>query len=516
MRSSKISPQSSSAVPSMAMAIEPGGQPHVLIAPMATNASAPSIMTTRRWVIPPRPKPGRKPATEPPPTKRKAQNRAAQRAFRERRAARVGELEEELDETREEQQRREVEMRKRIASLEADILCFTEELQAWKKRCDTLDQIAQYEKTEKEAALIELSYIRSGALSTSTNAVPIPPRRPRTKWPQASVALHVTEGPIGADKDEAPGCENCSLTECACIERAIALSTATCGRCNPDSRCECLEETIKATSDMPATVGHKRYRSPPLQESSKKRHRPPETVTPLEVDFTAQFSSKVKQQARSGQDIPISEGQSAETCGFCEQDTFCVCAEAASAVQGAEHGTLLQAAPLLNEITPPPSDTDISVSGNRPRPTDATKIHPSVVSDAPNAGGNEPGTCQQCQRDPKSDIFCRSLAAVRNSSTCSTAAPNSNCCGGSEASGPCCKTGLPVQPTRSPPSLSCADTYKVLSTHKAFQMAGDSLNSWLSQLQTVSPVHPSRAPLEVEAASVMGVLKLFDRRFGQD
>ncbi|SPQ21526.1 30cf1118-da73-4909-86a1-d81a5c66912c [Thermothielavioides terrestris] len=54
-------------------------------------------MTSKEWVIPPRPKPGRKPATDTPPTKRKAQNRAAQRAFRERRAARVGELEEQIE-----------------------------------------------------------------------------------------------------------------------------------------------------------------------------------------------------------------------------------------------------------------------------------------------------------------------------------------------------------------------------------------------------------------------------------
>ncbi|EMR10260.1 hypothetical protein PNEG_01526 [Pneumocystis murina B123] len=51
------------------------------------------IVISKDWSLPPRIKPGRKPSEEPPLTKRKAQNREAQRAFRERRAIRVLELE---------------------------------------------------------------------------------------------------------------------------------------------------------------------------------------------------------------------------------------------------------------------------------------------------------------------------------------------------------------------------------------------------------------------------------------
>lgn len=72
------------------------------VSPEITN-----IVTSKEWVLPPRPKPGRKPSNDLPPTKRKAQNRAAQRAFRERRAARVVELEDKLQEV--EQEHDEVE-----------------------------------------------------------------------------------------------------------------------------------------------------------------------------------------------------------------------------------------------------------------------------------------------------------------------------------------------------------------------------------------------------------------------
>jgi hypothetical protein len=65
-----------------------------------------------------------------------------------------------------------------------------------------------------------------------------------------------------------------------------------------------------------------------------------------------------------------------------------------------------------------------------------------------------------------------------------------------------------------PPSLSVADTYRTLSTHKNFNQASDELNTWLGRLQP-TPQQAGRAPMEVEAASVMGVLKFFDRRFGR-
>ncbi len=96
-----------------------------------SNSSMPtsSIGPTKNWVVPPRPKPGRKPATDTPPTKRKAQNRAAQRAFRERRAARVGELEEQLKETEEERQIRERTMHNQIALQSAKILKLEEDVQ---------------------------------------------------------------------------------------------------------------------------------------------------------------------------------------------------------------------------------------------------------------------------------------------------------------------------------------------------------------------------------------------------
>ncbi|RMZ92045.1 hypothetical protein DV736_g687, partial [Chaetothyriales sp. CBS 134916] len=89
--------------------------------PPPTSASTLLSLTSKEWIVPPRPKPGRKPATDTPPSRRKAQNRAAQRAFRERRAARVSELEEHLKQVEDENDKEQDELRVHITRLENDL-----------------------------------------------------------------------------------------------------------------------------------------------------------------------------------------------------------------------------------------------------------------------------------------------------------------------------------------------------------------------------------------------------------
>ncbi|KAJ8057885.1 hypothetical protein OCU04_013067 [Sclerotinia nivalis] len=468
----------------------------------ASGASTPTIMTTKEWVIPPRPKPGRKPATDTPPTKRKAQNRAAQRAFRERRAARVGELEEQLEEAKEDQQRRENDMRLKITRLEADVTRFNGELQSWKLRCETLDRIAEYEKRGKETALKELAYLRNGFQSTSTDAVPLPPRRNRQSTqtlpslPQQQQSPFVPELEIPSEI----GCGGCKSTdECACVEQVIAMSTQDCGNCSPDTHCQCLEETLKD-----AGMDLKRAHSPTTDATVEKRARlSSRPSTPLEIDFTAQFSRR-QPVIREPSPPPQILTRPIEPCGFCDQATFCPCAE-----RELEN----RLAPLLNEVTPPPSDTDIENTQVKLPSMQPNHMHrPVAAAPASNSCANGPGTCKQCMSDPKAGLFCRSLAAMRASSS---SAPPDGCCGGNSSGGGCCKTMEPASSSEPPPSLSVAETYKTLSTHKNFDQASDELNTWLGRLHATPLQHAGRAPMEVEAASVMGVLKLFDRRFGR-
>lgn len=102
-------------------------------------------------------------------------------------------------------------------------------------------------------------------------------------------------------------------------------------------------------------------------------------------------------------------------------------------------------------------------------------------------------------------------------SSSSTDIEDGGCCGGKTSGGGCCKSLPAVKPSQPPPSLSVADTYKTLSTHKNFDRATepDELSTWLGRLHATPPAQEGRPQMEVEAASVMGVLKLFDRRFGR-
>lgn len=282
---------------------------------------------------------------------------------------------------------------------------------------------------------------------------------------------------------------------------------------------------------MPAES--KRAHSPVIEDYPDKRPRyTSEPSTPLEIDFTEQFSSKPVIHSRSVQE-PAPEmitQPPAESCGFCEAGSYCACAAAASADEMDQRNRL---APLLNEATPPPSDTDAESHLIKLPSLQPNQMHGPVAAVVPkNSCENGPGTCQQCINDPKSGMFCRSLAAARESAAAGSAVPD-GCCGGNASGGGCCKS-LPAAATpQPPPSLSCADTYKTLSTHQNFDEATDTLNSWVGHLSTAPPMHIGRGPMEVEAASgkwylysnserrliflssVMRTLKFFDRRFGR-
>uniref|UniRef100_A0A8H7TS70 Uncharacterized protein n=1 Tax=Bionectria ochroleuca TaxID=29856 RepID=A0A8H7TS70_BIOOC len=78
------------------------------------------------------------------------------------------------------------------------------------------------------------------------------------------------------------------------------------------------------------------------------------------------------------------------------------------------------------------------------------------------------------------------------------------------------KITLPSLPSL---GLSCAEAYQTLSSHRHFDKASDDIGSWLPKLRT-TPMDDRdkkthrRKDVEVEAASIMSVLKDFDVRFG--
>lgn len=518
-------------------------------------------MTSKEWVIPPRPKPGRKPATDTPPTKRKAQNRAAQRAFRERRAARVGELEEQLDQQRDTHDKTETELKDKIHELELDV-------QSFRSRCILLENMLDRERQERIKVETEAETLKrrmqEGAfhsgyqsrnmshsqppfegLQSPTSSAPrhsLPDGRPTERQSgHASFSISQIISPpetldissVNDVPESALTCGNCSPNgRCACAEEVMA-ATAGCGKCGPNLTCHCLDavtEVLNPPQDL------KRPASPLTAASSEKRRRPSPVQDEAETDFTAMFSRNaaptVPPESHYSAPSTVTHVPSfdpmafKDACGFCKDGTYCVCADTALATPAMTPNDTLP--PISHQVqTPPPSETDVVPPGMAMEMTadGAVKLPPrrqnrDQSSQSRGCGSSGPGTCAQCQSDPKSGLFCRLMAANFDRK----GGPAGGCCGGKGADGGCCKApkkekiSLPSLPSL---GLSCAEAYQTLSSHRNFSKAADDIGSWLPKLKATPragarPQPPgSMMPIEVEAASIMSVLKDFDVRFGR-
>lgn len=608
-------------------------------------AKAPISMTTKEWVIPPRPKPGRKPATDTPPTKRKAQNRAAQRAFRERRAARVGELEEQLDAENQEHEKEKNALQDKVHRLEMDA-------QALQSRCEILENMLDKERAErsKEVDLLKrrlhdatqqqprqqslpslasvshgphtyapqpLRHHRpsaptsrsvGGRASTSSLTRIVTPNSNTTHRPATTHSFSISQIISPPDDiEEAPtGCGNCATTgPCACTEDALDSVNIGCGNCTLGSRCQCLEEVLNGGHhDAPANTNSLgalptasrtskrgiRSISPSSLAPEEKRPRGSLTLA-TEIDFTAMFSRKPRSQRGTSSTLPtpsavhnastpqsnapspysmatlapieshtVESPRPEDRCGFCEDGTFCACAEAAAYAANNSNAPAPSEPPTLPSLnaagfpvsqqtrTPPPSEGDaigyeILPDGSVKLPSlkglqrgARAKPVASAAATKPSGGcgSGGPGTCAQCLSDPKSGLFCRAMAANFNSNkTGESSSSGGGCCGGGGPGGGCCKDRAGPTTTNGAEndktmgvSLSCADAYKTLASHKHFSEASDDINTWLPLLRAAPrPREPAvgkqssggngRTPIEVEAASIMSVLKGFDVRFGR-
>ncbi|KAK9426683.1 putative BZIP domain-containing protein [Seiridium unicorne] len=549
-----LSPSSGASTPTSTctpqLAIKPTANgPHSL--PLASMASTPepqsqplkSSITSKEWVIPPRPKPGRKPATDTPPTKRKAQNRAAQRAFRERRAARVGELEEQLDDYRREHEQVEQDLQDRVNGLDL-------ELHNLRSHCSMLEGMLEQERKDRERISTELEaarrQLRDERASISSRHASLPglhaaltqhhtPRSSMTSTHSGhrnstfAISQLISppnpseHGSSSDGKSHDAGCDRCDPNgPCACIEEVLAHAgpVVDCGKCSLGTRCECLEAALNPSTNIESDLKRRPSSISPLEPEEKRQRT---NYDENEIDFTAMFSRKrtsvVVEPAAEPMPQPVAIPPR-DSCGFCTEGTYCMCAEAAAAES--------QLPPIGSQVqTPPPdSDNDIGPTAMEFTSTGAVKLPRLSSLNRPNStkasgktgscGPNGPGTCAQCLADPKAGLFCRSLAATMDKQSGSSKA-GGGCCGGS-AGGGCCKSK-----TSGPNvGLSVADAYKTLSSHRNFDRASDDIGSWLPKLravprpQEVGESSTRRSNIEVETASIMSVLKGFDVRFGRE
>ncbi|RDW93163.1 bZIP transcription factor HapX [Aspergillus mulundensis] len=433
----------------------------------------PGSVTSKEWVIPPRPKPGRKPATDTPPTKRKAQNRAAQRAFRERRAARVNELEDQIKCIEDEHEIHVATFKEQISNLTREVEQCRTEMGWWRDRCHALEKEVSVERAARETLVKEFRSSLPDKNTSSTDAVPLPPRAPKRARLEVEKSSPIHNQP-DLDDEVPLGCNRCSTQHCQCIEDAFGMP-----------------------------IDFNRVPEPKIKPEPEE----------MEIDFTTRFAAPHHEDTVS----PVASPP-VDPCGFCQDGTPCICAEMAAQEEERRRNSTFEnnrLAPIQNisQFTPPPSDSDVRSEVTLPPISQATAANPCA---------NGPGTCSACVSDPRRTLFCKTLAASRSAS-----GTPSGCCGGKGPDGGCCQSQPRASATRpsadratTPLTLSCADAFTTLSRHPNFSRASDELASWLPKLHTlpnprdVSQATPaSRAAMEVEAASVMGVLRYFDRRF---
>lgn len=440
------------------ISIKPAPPPTTAHSPTDAASSAMSL-TSREWVIPPRPKPGRKPATDTPPTKRKAQNRAAQRAFRERRAARVGELEEHLKQIEEEHEQEQESLNSHITELEQSLQRCQSDLTAWMDKCRQLET--------------ELALVRQQRLQTDQAASTI----------QATNSTSIIQGD----------------------------ATIGCGKCTIDSRCQCIDDVVEAISGDSNIPVEKRSRSPDASTHKRVKMEPTEH-TIMEIDFTTAFSKPATTQTRP-QTVVI------DPCGFCQDGTPCICAEMAaeqerSNATRASSPTAVMRSGIrqLAQFTPPPSEGDVAAtfvsSQNR-------------CTGVPGSCGQcrvDPNSTLFCK-----SLAASRAQIVSASGCCSDRGRTTGCCQSSVPLPPRQSRARAQVNSSAPPPvqsqsvlLSCADAYTALSRHSAYDRASGEMASWMPKLHAHSVTMEGRHPLEIDAANVMAVLKEFDCRFGAD
>jgi hypothetical protein len=222
-------------------------------------------------VVPPRPKPGRKPATGQPETKRKAQNRASQRNFRERKQKNTQMLLEQVALAKQQIQDNENKYLRRIQELEEQLRV------SYDLGYRTASELFAEPLRQKDEAVIMWKGL----------------------YYKERAGDHVSPPPDAPLQSTQSGCDRCTPEHCAC------LADLTHDMRLPN----------EASAPMDGISGHGEL------DHDKHPH----------VEFEVDFTNKFRTVASSGQQHPSAFAPSMEEnkitdCGFCEgRKDICLC-----------------------------------------------------------------------------------------------------------------------------------------------------------------------------------------------
>lgn len=363
--------------------------------------------------VPARPKPGRKTAVDEPTSKRKAQNRQAQRNFRQRKLEHAHSLETSNQELRAENQQLLVEIERlthAVNESQQQANRFQSELEDWQSRYNEIegrwssslsaltrfqeqsrtadDQCATWRRrceakaAELDALERKLSMLQRQPSAFNASSRMLPPSQTSPSRPQSAhqstQAPAVRPSPRGHATTD--GCGNCDGTgECPCVDSYIDASAAA-------------KETGDLSHRKSSTMSIHSVLSPPNDRDIRARtgsQTVPDLVSDvssendgLETDFTTFTKNNVAPASATLNGRPTaaipSTVMSVEKCGFCTDDSNCLCTEVSLDASATS--------------TKPPGLPSVPTS--RATPTSRPK----------------PGSCPSCQSNPDQKAFCESLA----------------------------------------------------------------------------------------------------------
>lgn len=493
-------------------------------------------------MLPPRPKPGRKPSVDTPALKRKAQNRAAQRAFRERRATRVQELEQKLLEVEKEKEVKEMGLVNTINKLKFENQFLIKSIEQLKLEFSSLrSSVAgspasphhsqsngpspkpyghhqsqnQYHMSQGSSVprQQQSAYHRGSQSSQSSqgslamlHANPNAQSRPSAynldvnqsaqhllNFAKSLPANHSTGSPASLlySVQQILPAPSADSPPTALLFRHVPSNKSTlisptsqnatpnkegkssnhhnttddvdCGVCMKDL-CLCEDIGIKEKPVVEEEFNSFTPMAAVLLKGSKKRSRGNSSLlsnssTGKEIDFTAEFAVKkmpdlkrLKKSPDADKKVTIKKEQETflpsnpafneespvENCGFCSDDTPCVCREAAKEAarinesltqkqdepeQTEEASTSLP--PLLNSSAMRKASLPVMHPGPTLEIREFTNLTPGAVPtvvakedkqeeeepESKSGCTGNPGTCAQCQTDPMSTLFCTTVAS---------------------------------------------------------------------------------------------------------
>jgi hypothetical protein len=378
-----------------------------------TNGNGPSRPgggpASKTHEIPPRPKPGRKPATEAPETKRKAQNRTSQRAFRERKQKNTAML---LQQVAAAKQAREDEFNKRLRDAEAYQALIREAKQSAEQLAEQLAKQSTCKAHEEYIHLLEsnLSLWEDAFYRLKAGEDVSPPVTASLRPMQQGT--HDFHSHFRNARDDAP----------------LQSTQTDCRRCTPE-HCACiaeLTEAMRTPEDASAPMDGVFMTGAPRdghENIGKEMHPHVE----YELDFTHKFRSAAMEENK------ITD------CGFCEgQKDICIC-------------------------DPPPrvDSADEAVSLTR------MASGSSAEDVKPNMAMTGPGSCADCQSNPQQRAWCQRVAQLRSDETPSSSRRNSSKSSSLDIMEPKVSTRFEMSAGTSSPlgsgrTVGCSDTFKLL------------------------------------------------------